>query len=410
MTRHSAHDIGAVILNGGDSFAASPESARVRLSESRYPYGQADIVIPMPEDATALEVLNPRTGGVRLVLDMREVVGDPVRVAEITADHAGSMAALTAAFTGTVALVTSTYSVPWNDDESTGSSRRLNLVIVSRDVDHVAGTVSMTAYTDEALADLYRLLSTTSETSGSLSVRDTVNFALSKIGAALLPGQVDAVVEEPDAIVWAPGVTAWEYIRNVAEAAGLVVRCDGRRRWTLTRRDERSSEVVSLDRSVQIRERIDVDTQQYADAVIVRYDWKDPTTGDSRTRFDTASQSDAAITVKLIERAVPYPGRGAARYWLNRLAARGRVFDLTQVNDYALQPGVQFTAPVPYTPAQVGHIESLEWVLPDPTMTITTTGSADAVAGAIDLWPDGIYINDLVGMIADQNPGSEIAA
>lgn len=410
MTRHSEHDVSAVILVGGQSVVAAPSSVRVRLSEARFPYGQADVTLPMPADAAALEIMNPRAGDVRLVLDLRESTGDPVRVSEITTDHGGSMAALTASFGGAVAAVTAAYFIAWNADESTGTATRLNLVLVSREVDHKAATVQLTAYTDEASATMYRLISTSSETSGSLSVRDTVNYALGKIGAALIPGPADATIQEPDAIVWEPGTSAWEYIRNVAEAAGLVVRCDGRRRWTLTRRDEHLSDVVSLDRSTEIVERIDVDTQQYADAVVVRYQWTDPTTGNGKVRFDTAAQSADAVTVKLIERKVPYPGRGAAKYWLKRLAARGRMFDLTQVNDYSLRPGVQFTAPVPLTPVQIGHIESLEWVLPEPEMTITTTGAADSVTGAIDLWPAGIYINDLVGMIDGLNPGSEVAA
>ncbi len=407
MTRHSQHDLSASVSSATGVAVLSPTDVRVQLSEARFPFGQADVTVPIGQ----LDFSNPRAGDARLLLDLRESVGDPVRVSEITADHGGSMAALTAVFGGAVAPVTATYFEPWNDDETiTGSAARLNLVLHGREVDHAAGVVRLTGYTDEALAVVYRLVSTSVETSGSLSVRGTVNFALSKIGAALLPGPVDAVIEEPDAIVWEPGVSAWEYIRNVAEAAGLVVRCDGRRRWTLTRRDDTRPERVVLDRSTGIRERIDVDGEQYADAVVVRYDWTDPASGESRTRVDTASQRADAVTVKLVERRVPYPGRGAAAYWLKRLAARGRMFDITQVNDYAIRPGMEFTAPVPATPTQVGRIEQIEWTLPAASMTITTAGAADAVDGAIDLYPDGIFINDLVGTINDQHPGSEVAA
>lgn len=410
MTRHSAHDVSASVIAGGVAAVVRPSEVTVRLSEARYPYGQVDVTIPLPTTAEQLETLNPRTGTARLVLDVRESVGDPVRVGEITADHAGSVAALTAAFAGDIAPMTALYSTPWNDDETiTGSAIRLNLVIVTREVDHLAGTVQLGAYTDEATAAMYRLVSTLPETSGSLSVRATVNFALSKIGAALLPGPVDAVIAEPEAIIWQPGTSAWDYIRGVAEAAGLVVRCDGRRRWTLTRRDEQLPESVVLERATRIVESNDVDTVQTADAVVVRYDWTDSTTGESRTRFDIASIDADTRVVKLIERATPYPGPGAAAYWLARLAGRGRAFAVDQVNDYSIRPGMGFTMPVPLTPTQTGRIETVEWKLPAAVMTITTTGTADAVDGAIDLFTPGLMINDLTGMIAGLHPTQEAA-
>lgn len=139
MTRHSAHDASAVVIRGGTSVAAALSSVRVRLSEARYPYGQADVIVPLPADEAALEVLNPRAGDVRLVLDLRESVGDPVTVAEVTADHGGTMTALTAAFAGTVAAVTAAYFVAWNSDEHAGSSVRANLLLTGREVDHKAG-------------------------------------------------------------------------------------------------------------------------------------------------------------------------------------------------------------------------------------------------------------------------------
>lgn len=358
----------------------------------------------------ALELMNPRRGDVRLILDLRESVGDPVEVSEVTADHAGSMAALTTAFTGEVAAVTAAYFTPWDTGTRPGTSARLNLVVTAREVNHAEGTVKLTAFTDEALAVMYRLISNLPESSGSTSVRDTVNYALGKIGAALMPGTTDATITEAEAIVWEPGVSAWDYMRGVAEAAGLVVRCDTRRRWTLTERDATLPDSVALHRSANVIESVDVDTQQYADAVVVRYDWRDPATGEPRTRYDTASMRSDAVAVKLIERSTPFPGRGAAAYWLARLAARGRVFDITQVNDYSILPSMGFSAAVPGAPSQVGRIESVEWVLDDPVMTITTAGAADAVPGAIDLFPADIMIADLTGMIDDLNPGSEEAA
>lgn len=409
MTRHSRHSVTAVLVNTAGAFTVLPATlARVRLNNSRYPYGEASCTFPLPEGET-LETFNPRTGLVRLLLDIRESTGDPVQVREITADHGGSMAQLTAAFAGHVSAVSQAYWSPWNDDAIPGSAMRGNFVVVDRTIDHQAHTVTLTGYTDEALLSIYRLVAKQPETSGSNSVRDTVNYALRKIGAALQPGPTDALIEEVGAIVWEPGVTAWDYVRGIAEAAGLVVRCDERRRWTLTRRDARRPETVVLARSTQITEQITLDGDRYADAVVVRYEWTD-TAGDKRVRYDTASRSAEPTKVVQVERSTPYPGPGAADYWLKRLSSRGRVFEMDQVSDYSYRPGMQFTASVPATPTALGYLEQIEWILPEATAHITTVDAVDAVEGAIDLFPEGLYIDNLVGMIAGLNPGSELAA
>ncbi|WP_144797697.1 hypothetical protein [Microbacterium paludicola] len=411
MTRHSEHAVSVALMNStGGVITADAITAQVSLSEARFPYGEVTITVPLPTEQEALESTNPRHGDVRLLLDMRESVGDPVRAADVTAEHGGSVESVTTMFAGGITAVTERYFAGWNSDDTRGSALRGNFVVVSREIDHVAGTVTYQARTDEALATAYRLLSTTSETSGSLQVRATVNYALAKIGAVLVPGVADASIDEPDAIVWEPGTSAWDYIRNVAEAAGLVVRCDERRRWTLTRRDAVLDTVVSLNRHIRVRERIDLTGDTFADGIVIRYGWRDAVTGDTRVRYDTASTGAESIKVIRIERDVPYPGPGAAAYWLNRLAARGRVFDIDQVSDYSIRPGTQFTTAVPLTPAQVGHVESVEWALPERVMTITTIGSTDSVDGAIDLFTPGLYIDDLVGFINDLDPSALEAA
>jgi hypothetical protein len=333
---------------------------------------------------------------------MRESVGDPVILSEITTDHTGSVAAMTATYGPalTPAKVTVQYFTAWNETEvRPGGAISVNLLLTARGLDHEQQNMTFTAQTDEALAQAYRLVSTTAETSGTLTVRGTVNYALAKVGAVLLSGATDATIVEAEAIIWDPGTSAWDYIRGVAEAAGLVVRCDERRRWTLTPRSENRPESIVLSDFTQAREQIELASGLWADAVVVQYTWNDAATGDQKVRYDIASDTSSPVVVVEIDRDTPYPGPGAARYWLNRLRGRGRVFELEGVGDYTIRPGMGFTASLPITPAQVGWVEAVSWSLPEDRSSIRTRGSADAVPNAIDLWPVGLKIDQLTGKI-----------
>ncbi|KZE91176.1 hypothetical protein [Microbacterium sp. TNHR37B] len=402
MTRHSAHTtLARVVTATGRIVDLGDIRTELNLDESQAPYGDAVVEAAMIEDETKLALTDPRVNrGLRLLIELRESTGDPVIASEVTTDYGGDVSAITAAFGPalTPAKLTATYFVPWNGvDARPGSVIRANLAVTDREIDHEAQTITFAAATDEVLAQGYSLVSTGTETSGSLSVRDTVNYALGKIGAALQPG-IDATIAEGDAIVWEPGTSAWDYMANVAEASGLVVRCDHRRRWTLTERSAVRPETVVMDNLTSARDVVALDSDLWADAVVVRYQWT-VLTGEQRVRYETASDTGDPIKVVTIERSVPYPGKGAARYWLNRLRARGRVLELSRVSDYSLRPGMGVTTALPFSTPQVGYIESVTWRLPEDEATIRTRGSADAVANAIDLWPDGLYIDNLTGVI-----------
>lgn len=403
MTRISKQSTLARVMTGDGAIVDLGDvSAELNLDESQSPYGDATVTFKLPTDEATLALLDPREqGGLRLLLEFRESVGDPVILSEITADHGGDVSTITAAYGPalTPAKVTTQYFTGWNDDETRpGATIRSNLLASAKTAEHSPHSIIISAATDEAMLQAYRLAQTVSSTSGSLSVRDTVNFALSKIGAVLIPGPVDATVADAAAIIWEPGVSGWEYVSNIAEAAGLVVRCDERRRWTLTNRDDTAGNFTP-SRFTEARDVTDITTDLYADGVVVRYDWADPTTGVRMLRFDVATQTEQPFKVVRIDRSVPFPGAGAARYWLRRLAARGRVLELEQVSDYTARPGQAITASLPHTPAQIGYVESVTWRLPEARQSIRTRGTADAVPNAISTWQAGVKINDLVGKI-----------
>jgi hypothetical protein len=401
-TRHSAHTARAWFVDQtGHTTDVGEVDATLNLDESLSPYGDASLETVLTPDV--LDPTDPLTHrGLRLHLELRESTGDPVIVSEVTADHTGSVASLTALYGPalTPAKITTTYYTPWNSgDYRPGDAIRANLLVTGRDVDFGASRMRFTAATDEALLQAYKLVATTVETSGTLTVRGTVNYALAKVGAALTPGPADATITEPDAIVWEPGVSAWDYAANVAEAAGLVVRCDERRQWTLTERAAVRPEIVILTAFTAATERVQLDDALWADSVVVRYNWTDPVTFDSRTRYDTATLGTNLIKVITIDRDVPYPGPGSAKYWLNRMKARGRVFDFEEVGDYTLRPGMAYTSSMPETGANTGYLEAVTWNAPSDRGTIRTRGAADTIGNAIDLWPAGTKIDHLTGKI-----------
>lgn len=410
MTRISEHTaVARIVTPDGDVTDLGEVAVSLNFDEAQSPFGEASVTASLPEDETVVALIDPLTHrGLRLNLEMRESIGDPVRVSEITADHGGSIAALTAAYGPAITpqKLTDDYFTAWNvTDVRPGSTIRGSFVVTEREIDHDAQQVRFAARTDEALLWAYKLMSNSAESSGASTVRDLVNYALGKIGAALQPGPADATITETDASLWEPGVSGWEFVRGAAEAYGLVVRCDERRRWTLTDRAATRPEVVAFDAFTQVRERVTLDDDTWADAVVMKYEWIDAATGAKRTRGAVASDTSDPFKIVTIPRNTPYPGGNPARYWLNRLRARGRTFTLEQVSDYTLRPGMGFTASIPGTTAQVGYIESVSWSVPDDRCQITTRGSADAVGNAIDLFPVGLKINDLVGKINDLTVG-----
>ena len=403
MSRHSAHTARARTVTAEGLLTELGEIAvDFNLDESQSPYGDASITAPIIEDTAAMAACDPLTHrGLRVNLTLTESTGDPVIVSEITDDFGGDVSTLTATYGPAItpAKLTADYFNGWNDgDVRGGGSLRASLLVTNRTVDYAAQVMTFTAATDEATAQSYRLVSTIAETSGSTSVRNTVNFALGKIGAALIPGG-DATITDPAANVWEPGTSAWDYMRNVAEANGLVVRCDERRRWSLTERSALVDGSVSLTRNTELLEEVELTDESWADAVVVRYEWVNTTTGDTLVRYDAASDMPNPIKVVLIERSVPFPGPGAAAYWLDRMRSRGRQFDIAATSDYSVRPGMAFTAPVPYGDAQSGWVEAVTWRLPADEFTVRTRGASDTSSNAIALWPAGLKIDQLVGKI-----------
>lgn len=146
MTTRLLKPIFTVAIDGDDD---AVRSADVTLDAGAVPYASATVVMSLMDDAT-LELLDPRAGDVR---------------------------------------------VPVTGGETGGTSRVFDLGLRSREVDHVAKTVTLTLAGDEALLrDYAPLADDDAPRALEASLRDVCDYVLSKIGAALEPGGDDADV------------------------------------------------------------------------------------------------------------------------------------------------------------------------------------------------------------------------
>lgn len=367
------------------------DTGSVTLDEGWSPYAQAQLVCKLP-DADAMEALDLRTIPLRLDLRARQDFGTLWSLAVLTADYAGSMAALTVAFGGKpLSAVYTKYSHPWNTfGRRPSTSRRFDLVITERIFDHVAGELRITAASGEALLQSDALIATATFDPGTTSVKTIVGLVLDRLDATLQPGAPDATVEAA-ATIWSPGVSAWDYVAPLCQAANLKLWCDEVGRWWLTEVQPTTPGALVLTEGVTITEGTDtmsVASDVWFDAVVVVYKWTD-SFDLNNTAYDVAGPTHPR-NVYRVEHNTPYPGPGAAAGILNRAQGRGRTLDVAAVSDYRARPGQAATITLPNTEIQTGYVASVAWGWPDNEMRVASRGLVDTPETSWLFTPTGI--------------------
>ena len=253
------------------------------------------------------------------------------------------------------------------------TSRSLDLVLRSREIDHATGTMRLVAASDESLLQDYARVATTGTTAGSTSVRAICAWVLSMLGLTLYPGTADGVVADS---TWLPGQSAWDYLRPLVDKAGLRLWCDERRNFYLTNPKDATDGgmPISGTRVTQATDTVDLGGDWY-DAVVLTYRWRDAT-GNDQTAYDVA-KADGYSKVRSITYDRPYPGPGAAAAMLARMSGRGRSQSIDAVSDYSAAPGMAVTVTLPKTPIQTGLLSSVTWRVPDDEMTVKTRDLTD---------------------------------
>lgn len=339
------------------------EDGTVTLDESWSPYAQASLTIPTP----ALEILSrldPRAKP-RIRLTANQVFGTAQPLSALTARLAA------AASTPTLATMTALYAAQTilgiSSDHGTGynpegvrppTTRTWDLGIRSRTVDQLGARITLTAASDEGLLMDY---APTALGTSAPTVRAAVAMVLSRIDAVLEPGPDDGPLSA-DVTTWSPGVTAWDFVQPLVDAAGLRLYCDEQRRWWLVKPLQPSDTALALSAATitQAEDQISRD-EGWADAYTVAYRWTD-SAGLPMVRYDIAAPLGyTKMAVVNVDRR--WMGDGAAAALLARAQGRGQVSQVETVSDYHAAPGALLRVSLPNAPTMTGVVSRVEWRL-----------------------------------------------
>ncbi|MGK9146669.1 hypothetical protein KXS11_03455 [Plantibacter flavus] len=369
------------------------KQARVTLDEGWSPYAQVQLTCSIPSPAV-LEALDPRKD-LRATLHLQQDFGDSDSLATLSALWGeGTLQDVSALYPDdALEDVTRTHYRPFNDfGVRLPSIIDLDLTFRERDADHDAGEFRVSVASDEALLEGHKLVSRYQEAPATPTVKAAVALALAHIGVGLDEDSTDAPVsvDNADSLIWNPGVSGWDYVYPLVQKAGLRLYCDEARRWKLVRATRNTEDlmVLTADHNVTSgRDKISLDDDWY-DAVVITYKWRDPATATTMIAYDIAGDYRAK-NVFAETRDVPFPGPGAADALLGRKQGRGRVLDVSAVSDYSAAPGRALAITLPGTPVQTGYTSSVTWSFPDDEMRIASRALIDTPESAWMFLPVG---------------------
>ena len=202
--------------------------------------------------------------------------------------------------------------------------------------------------------------------------------------------RIALIDRSPDLLVWEAGVTAWDFLSPLLTSVGYRLFCDEHRVWRLI--DPAEYEVdgfVSIAgfNATRANDMISrQDPQVFATGVVVRYHWKDSTTAEDRTAYDSAGTTEK---VYVLDYERPYPGPGAAAAILARRNGSGRTQDVTGLVNWIVTPGMTASITLPGVVEQQGKLSSVRFSLGDDgLMDVGTRGLIDIPPGSWLDWDE----------------------
>jgi hypothetical protein len=389
-------------------------SANIALDEGWAPYAQATLELPL--DLQLLSALDPRIKPrVAVYVSQRYGVSDPLRYLSTRFLGKKVSDATTAFGSSTVGAISSYYFAPYNASGSKGLStlsslysgqrlsafsaarsgdrlseissdyfstypslinsnngRRLDLTLRTRSIDINAATMTLELSSDEALLQDLALVSMLPFAPGILDLRLIVQGILARIGDYLNDGNTTATIPA-DAAIWLPGVSAWNYLQPLIQAAGLRLYCDERRNWHLvdaTYIVPGSVDLRSINTITAAADTISRDENLWYDAVVITYTSINDL-GETVIDYDTAAVDGYSKVFALAYDTV-YPGPGAAAAVLARALTRGRLTEVTAVSSYSVTPGQAATIVLDAFPNQDAFVSAVAWSFPGDEMTVST--------------------------------------
>lgn len=188
-----------------------------------------------------------------------------------------------------------------------------------------------------------------------------------------------------DALYWAAGMSALEFILPLVQVLGFRPVCDETRAWSIRSEDYRAAGVQAFRTGVNITaadEQLSRDDEGWFDGAVYRYKWT-ARDGLPQTREDAFALPGASKII-LREINAPWPGAGRAEYAVRRAQGKGRTVTATKQATWMEAAEQPFSAVLEGTPIQLGTAERVRFDIADNTVT-TTSRTTDTPAGAINL-------------------------
>lgn len=180
------------------------------------------------------------------------------------------------------------------------------------------------------------------------------------------------VIPRPvEALTWAAGQTAWDFLAPLVTGAGLRLFCDESRTWRLnpTTYTAPGSLTVTPATTVEGKDTIDGERGEYADGVVIQWAWTDDN-GVERMTTETAGTEGKVTTVEM---KAPYPGKGTAAAHLAQLQKRASIRPVTVATDYRATPDQPLSLTMPDAEAATGELASVKWDLTTGLMQLEPT-------------------------------------
>lgn len=205
---------------------------------------------------------------------------------------------------------------------------------------------------------------------------DAAAHASSSTRTALQPS-------DPDALLWQPGVSAWQFLQPLFQRAGLRLFCDHLRRWHLVDGAGYLAEgQAQLSMPGNLHDAVDVTDRDgdWFDAAMARY---------RGGRIDFYGPP-GYTKVRTFDLDTAYPGAGFAEYAVKRAEGRGRTLELVALANLDVRPSQLLTVTLPDTPTLIGLTRAVQLDLTSGTMRVASRAITDVPAGAYVLAADGL--------------------
>ena len=289
----------------------------------------------------------------------------------------------------------------WNPVPKAPYIRSMDLGVRARQVDHGAGTITVTVSSDESRLHEYARRGSTSVSPSTLTVVDAVRLVLDAVfgsGGYTLTTDEGGTAISTTSAEWLPGVTGWDYLEPICTSAGLRLWCDETNVWRLDKPFEVYTPglvvLAATQNDTRADDTIDRDSDTWYDAVQVTYTSTNVTTGATVIEYDSVGAS-SPTKVLVVKYDRPKPRDGAAQAFMDKIDGQGVVLGIDAVADFTAYPAMEARLTIPDTPDLYGWVSAVTWTLPDDEMTVTTRQLTETRPGSWLVGPAGAAWNDI---------------